>query len=196
MAYRVGMTPDEPEDDLIAAAKAGSERAFTQLVETYQDYLYRLMVRACHHPQDAEEVASAAFARAHERLAQFEGRSRFVSWVATIATRLCFRRREKRELPAVSLEATDADGEALPLPAATDPTPEQEALRREAHDQVMAAVAELPEPGRTVLALRDIEALSTAEVVRQTGLSEGAVKSQLHRARVQLRERLNRCFLG
>src|SRR5687767_1405698 len=92
------------EQTLIDAAKAGDSAAFDQLVHRYEAYLYRLMVRACHHPQDAEEVALEAFVRAYERLGQFESRSSFVSWVGRIATNLCFRRREKAEPASVSLE--------------------------------------------------------------------------------------------
>jgi len=88
--------PELPsEQQLIRAAKAGDSLAFNRLVRQHQDHLYRLMVRACHHPQDAEEVASEAFVRAYERLQQFEGRSSFISWLGRIATHLCFRRRER-----------------------------------------------------------------------------------------------------
>jgi len=84
------------------------------------------MVRACHHPNDAEEVASEAFARAYERLCQFEGRSSFVTWLGRIATNLCFRRREKAEVPSVSLEERACEEEGHPdrTPPAAGPTPE------------------------------------------------------------------------
>src|SRR6266567_265847 len=98
------MDDQRSEQQLIEAACKGDTRAFDRLVRRNQDYLYRLMVRACHHPQDAEEVASEAFVRAYERLCQFEGRSSFVTWLGRIATNLCFRRRERAELPVESLE--------------------------------------------------------------------------------------------
>jgi RNA polymerase sigma-70 factor, ECF subfamily len=188
---------DQSEQQLIEAARAGDTMAFDRLVEQYQGYLYRLMVRACHHPQDAEEVASEALARAYERLAQFEGRSSFVSWLGRIATNLCFRRRERAEPPSVSLEelACEEDGHPDRTPPSEEPTPEQEALRAEMRRMIRAAIAALPEPDQTVLRLRDIEELSAAEVGAHTGLTVPAVKARLHRARGRLREHLNSYFL-
>ncbi|MES4792169.1 MAG: RNA polymerase subunit sigma, partial [Chloroflexota bacterium] len=153
------------ETALVQAAQAGDAGAFDRLVEEYQDYLYRLMVRACHHPNDAEEVASEAFVRAYERLCQFEGRSSFVTWLGRIATNLCFRRREKADLPSVSLEerARDEEGHPDRTPPAPGPTPEQRALQEEMKRTIRGAIAELPEPDQTVLRLRDIEQLSAAE---------------------------------
>jgi RNA polymerase sigma-70 factor (ECF subfamily) len=156
------------------------------------------MVRACHHPQDAEEVASEAFLRAYQRLHQFENRSSFVTWLGRIATNLCFRRRERAELPSVSLEEQAREEEGYPdrTPAAAEPGPEQRALKEEMKRQIRGAIAELPEPDQTVLRLRDIEQLSTAEVSARMGLSIPAVKARLRGARGRLRERLNYYFLA
>jgi RNA polymerase sigma-70 factor (ECF subfamily) len=175
------------EAQLIEAAREGDSRAFDALVERYQEYLFRLMVRACHHPDDAEDITSAAFARAYEKLGQFEGRSSFVSWLGRIATNLCFRTREKAEFETVA----DAEKMLEELPNATGVlTPESEALQNEMRRILRAAVASLPEPDQTVLRLRDIEELSTEATAAKTGLSESAVKSRLHRARKALREKL------
>ena len=186
------------EEELVEAAQAGQSEAFDLLVRRYQDYLYRLMVRACHHPQDAEEVASEAFVRAYEKLRQFENRSSFVSWVGRIATNLCFRRRERKELPQESLEerAREEEGHPDRSPAADVPDPELSAVQAEMKRLLRAAVAELPEPDQTVLRLRDIEGLPAAEVSERTGLTVAAVKARLHRARGRLRERLNSYFLS
>lgn len=191
--------PDpESEHLLVESARAGDAGAFDQLVHRYQTYLYRLMVRACHHPQDAEEVASEAFVRAYERLGQFEGRSSFVTWLGRIATNLCFRRREKAEVPCVSLEeqARDEEGHPERTPPSETPSPEQSVLQEEMRRKIRAAVAQLPEPDQTVLRLRDIDELPAAEVAARTGLTIPAVKARLHRARRQLREQLNAYFLS
>jgi RNA polymerase sigma-70 factor (ECF subfamily) len=178
------------EARLIAAAQAGDHAAFDRLAGAYRDRLYRLMVRACHHPQDAEEVASEAFLRAYQRLGQFEGRSSFISWLGRIAANLCFRRRERPEPATRPLEGGEYD------PAAGASGPEQEALRSEMRRVLRTAVASLPEPDRTVLRLRDIDALSTAETAAQTGLTEAAVKARLHRARRALRAALDESFFA
>ncbi len=181
---------------MIQAAQAGDAAAFDLLVGRYQEYLYRLMVRACHHPQDAEEVVSEAFVRAYERLSQFEGRSSFVTWLGRIATNICFRRQEKAELPSVSLEelAREEQGHPDRVPSIEGPTPEQRALQEELKRTVRAAVADLPEPDQSVLRFRDIDQLPAAETAERTGLSVTAVKARLHRARQRLRKRLNAYF--
>jgi RNA polymerase sigma-70 factor (ECF subfamily) len=182
------MTLSPTEHELVRAAQAGDAAAFDRLVRRYQDTLYRLMVRACHHPQDAEEVASEAFARAYERLRQFEGRSSFISWLGRIATNLCFRRRERAEIPSISLDLLEREeGHPDRIPESSTPTPEEQAIRSEMRRLIRAAVAELPEPDQTVLRLRDIEELSTSQVSALTGLTEAAVKARLHRARRRLR---------
>lgn len=185
-----------PENELVEAARKGDKEAFDRLMSRYQDYIYRLMMRACSHPEDAEEVTSEAFLRAYQNLAQFEGRSSFVTWLGKIAANLCLHRRSKTHAEQVRRVRGQKGGSyPAPLPPASEPTPEQEALRRETKRCIQAAIDELPEPDRMVLRLRDVEQLSTAEVSAQTGLSEPAVKARLHRARLRLRERLNAYFL-
>jgi len=174
------------DDRLIEAAQAGDSAAYDVLVNRYQQQIYRLMVRVCHHPDDAEEVAVAAFGRAYEKLEQFEARSSFVSWLGSIATNLCFRRREKKEFETVPLDESDEPPD--------EDSPERQAVRREMHRIIRAAVAALPEPDQSVLRLRDIEELSTEQTALKTGLTESAVKSRLHRARKTLRTQLNHDF--
>ena len=174
------------DNRLIEAAQAGDVTAFDVLVNRYQEQIYRLMVRACHHPDDAEEVAVAAFGRAYDKLEQFEGRSSFVSWLGRIATNLCFRQREKKELETVPLDESHEPPD--------EDSPERQAVRQEMHRIIRAAVAALPEPDQSVLRLRDIAALSAADTALQTGLTESAVKSRLHRARKTLRAQLNHDF--
>jgi RNA polymerase sigma-70 factor (ECF subfamily) len=176
------------DNELIKAAQAGDTAAFDRLVERHRAQIYRLMVRVCHHPDDAEEVAFEAFGRAYEKLEQFEGRSSFVSWLGRISTNLCLRRREKDAVETVSLE----DHHDTPhADSPRDYSPENQVLRHEMHCIVRAAVASLPEPDRSVLRLRDIEELSGAETAARLHLSLPAVKARLHRARKTLRERLD-----
>ncbi len=193
MSGSARLTPRE-EERLVAAAQAGDNAAFDRLVLAYQSSLYRLMTRACHHPQDAEEVASEAFLKAYQSLRQFENRSSFVSWLGKIATNLCLRRRERASAQELFLE--DHERGTGDEPATTDASPEERALAAEVRECVHRAVDGLREPDRTVLILRDIEQLSAGEVSRRTGLSVPAVKSRLHRARATLRERLSAGFLG
>ena len=171
------------DEHLIEATQQGDSAAFDRLVERYREQIYRLMVRVCHQADDAEEVASEAFARAYAKLEQFEGRSSFVTWLGRIATNLCLRRRQQPAVETVALEESHEP--------ADEQSPEVQALRREMHRIVRAAVASLPEPDQSVLRLRDIEELSGEETARRLGLTLPAVKARLHRARKALRVRLD-----
>ncbi len=188
LAANIMSTHLPPDDQLIEAAQAGDLEAFDVLVNRYQEQIYRLMVRACHHPDDAEEVAVATFGRAYEKLGQFEGRSSFVTWLGRIATNLCFRQRQKPELETVALEEANEPFD--------EDSPEREAVRREMQRIVRAAVASLPEPDQSVLRLRDIEELSGAQTAVRLGLTLPAVKARLHRARKALRARLDADLLA
>ncbi|MBI3910971.1 MAG: sigma-70 family RNA polymerase sigma factor [Armatimonadetes bacterium] len=188
----------EPDAALVAAAQQGDSAAFDRLVARYQTRVYRLMVKMCHHPQDAEEVASEALLRAYQSLQQFEGRSSFITWLGRIASNLCLRRRERPDLAMLSLEeqATRAPERTAHEVAAAAGSPEEAALRQELKGTIQAALQSIPEPDRTVLRLRDIEGWTAPEVSRQTGLTVAAVKARLHRARARLREQLNTYFLS
>ncbi len=175
------------DNELIKAAQAGDTVAFDRLVERHRAQIYRLMVRVCHHPDDAEEVAFEAFGRAYEKLEQFEGRSSFVSWLGRISTNLCLRRRQKGEVDTVSMETQHHPPD--------EDSPESQALRNEMHCIVQTAVSSLPEPDQSVLRLRDIEELSGAETAARLQLSLPAVKARLHRARKALRTRLDSEFI-
>lgn len=117
---------------------------------------------------------------------RFRGQASVSSWAYVVARHACARRR-KRAARYQSLE--DGGGRALQL---SDPrsAPERGVERRELREALESFVAALPETLRDVLVLRDVEGLSAAQVARQLGLGERAVKSRLHRARVALREML------
>jgi len=103
-------------------------------------------------------------------------------------------RKKKRHENDVSLDATASDDDDTPLPALqlkdNRPLPDAVAMTGELGQQVRAAIDQLPEPYRVVVLLRDVEELPMEEVMEATGLSEPALKSRLHRARLALREAL------
>jgi RNA polymerase sigma factor (sigma-70 family) len=102
--------------------------------------------------------------------------------------------------PAASVSLTELaheeEGQPDRTPASDAPTPEQQAIQDETRRLIRRAIGDLAELDQTVLRLRDIEGLSTAEVCARTGLTAAAVKARFHRARGRLRERLNDYFLG
>lgn len=120
-------------------------------------------------------------------LPRFRGDASLSSWAYVVARNACARRR-KRGARHRSLEgAADATGLEFQDPGTT---PDRDAEHRELREALEREIAELPASLRDVLVLRDVEGLSAAQVGSRLRLGERAVKSRLHRARVQLRERL------
>jgi RNA polymerase sigma-70 factor (ECF subfamily) len=148
-------------------------------------------------PQEAEDVLQETFLSTYRALPDFEGRSSLGTWVYRIASNASLMRLRKKRPDAVSVdEPLELDaGDSLPRQFVDwSSLPEDELLTDEARQVMDEAVAELPESSRIVFILRDIEGLSTEETGDVLGLSEGAVKTRLHRARLGLRERLSAYF--
>ena len=168
------------ETELIRRAGRGDTAAFEALAEAYRGPVYRLALRMCGNPHDAEEIAQEALVRCWQGLPSFRGEAAFSSWLYRLTSNAAvdFLRREKRQGNTLPLE------EAV-LPTAADP--QQEAERSELRDALQRALAELPPEFREVFLLYRMEQLSYGEICAVTGLSPGTVKSRLSRANEKLR---------
>jgi RNA polymerase sigma-70 factor (ECF subfamily) len=195
---RIG-TPNyktEGDEDLVRLAQAGDTRAFDELVRRYQDKVYRLSFKILRHEDDAAEALQDAFLSAFRGLKNFKVESTFSTWLYRIATNASLMKYRKRRDGHVSLEQSQSgndDVEGLQLPDWTT-QPLQDLLDAETNEVMAEGVQRLPEELRTVFVLRDIQEKSNAEVAQELGLTVAAVKSRLHRARIFLRDRLNRYF--
>jgi RNA polymerase sigma-70 factor (ECF subfamily) len=182
--------------DLVHFAQAGDNRAFDELVRRYRDKVYRLSYKILRHEEDAAEALQDAFLSAYRGLPRFKAESSFSTWLYRIATNASLMKYRKRREGHVSLEQSQSgeDGaEPLQVPDwSTQPL--QELLDSETREVMEEGIQRLPEELRTVFVLRDIQELSNAEVAEILGLTVAAVKSRLHRARIALRNRLNRYF--
>lgn len=186
---------DFSEVELIAAAKAGQQEAFTEIVERHSGTVYNLALRLTNNPQEAEDVLQETFISAFKALERFEGRSQLGTWLYRIAYNAALMRLRRRQVPTESLDgpiATD-DGDALPRQFVDwSRRPEEMLLGQELQGVLEKALQELSVSLRSVFVLRDIEGLSTAEAAQALGLTETNVKVRLHRARLALREKLSR----
>ena len=185
------------ESVLVAEAKAGSYAAFEELVNRYEKKIYRLGMNITGSPEDAEDVLQETFLKAFQHLPDFREDSRFYTWLVRIAVNEGLmklrKRRSSREVPIEDSE--DQEGVVMPREFADwKPNPEQLLARAELEDILRNAVKSLPPIFRTVFYLRDVEELSTEETAEILGLSVGAVKARLFRARLRLREELSRVF--
>jgi RNA polymerase sigma-70 factor, ECF subfamily len=191
---------NEPVSDelaLVNAAKAGDVSAFEQLVKRYDRNVFRIAQHITHSREDAEDVVQEAFLKAYSNLAQFQGQSKFYTWLVRIAVNEALMKlRRRRPERFVSLdEDVKTEEDSLPREVADwSPNPEQLYNQSELRDILSRTIQGLPPTFRTVFVLRDVEGLSTEETAEALDLSVPAVKSRLLRARLQLRERLNRYF--
>lgn len=188
----------KPDDEavFVAAAKGGDVSAFETLVNRYERKIFRLAQNITQNREDAEDVMQEAFLKAFEHLGEFEGNSRFYTWLVRIAVNQALMKLRKRRPNQVSLdEEIQTEDDSMPREVEDwGPTPEQRYGQNEMHKILSTVIGEL-EPGfRVVFQLRDVEELSTEETAEALGLSVPAVKSRLLRARLRLRQKLNRYF--
>lgn len=183
------------EAALVAGLRAGDAKAYEQLVREHAPRMLAVARRFLRSPDDAEDAVQEAFLSAFRALDRFQGQSRLGTWLHRITVNAALMKlRSRRRKPEESLEELSPrfqeDGHYEVLPRRW-----KDADRVLADKELRAGVREgidrLPETYRNVLLLRDIEELDTAETADVLGISENAVKTRLHRARVALREVLD-----
>jgi RNA polymerase sigma-70 factor, ECF subfamily len=175
--------------------------SFDRLYRDHVDRVFRFARHLCGRTEDAKDLVQETFLNAYRGLAQFRGQAQVSTWLYTIASRVCIRMRRKRQgEPERELSLEDfiptTEGEfRLQIP--TEGLSPQAALEnKEVHRALGQAIRKLPQKYRIVLVLRDMEGLSAKEVGAIMGLTERAVKSRLHRARLFLRKELSARGLG
>jgi RNA polymerase sigma-70 factor (ECF subfamily) len=194
--HKVG-EPVSDESVLVDAARNGDVGAFEQLVRRYDRNVFRIAQHITQNREDAEDVVQDAFLKAFQNLGQFQGQSKFYTWLVRIAVNEALMRlRRRRPERMVSLdEDVKTEEDSMPREVADwSPNPEQLYSQAELKDILSKTVQGLPPGFRTVFVLRDVEGLSTEETAEALSLSVPAVKSRLLRARLQLRDRLNKFF--
>lgn len=185
------------ESALVAKAREGDLAAFNQLVNSYSRKIFRLAKHITQNDEDAEDVLQETFLKAFEHLNNFQGQSKFYTWIVRIAVNESLMKLRKRKSDrSVPLDEPVDTGEDTVVReiAVWDENPEQKYSREELGQILDEAVDGLRPAFRTVFVLRDIEELSTEETAEALGISVPAVKSRLLRARLQLREKLTRFF--
>jgi RNA polymerase sigma-70 factor, ECF subfamily len=167
--------------------RAGDAAAFEDLVMTYQHRVFGVALRMLGNAAEAQDVAQEAFVRAHRALGDFRGDAKLSTWLYAITSRLCLTR-----LAAGERRAGRAGEEALLRLADAGPAPDARLERSELEAALQRAIAELPEEARIVVVLRDLEGLPYEEIAQALDLPLGTVRSRLHRARADLKDKLER----
>ena len=187
----------DDEHLLVAAAKAGDNTAFEELVTRYEGKIFGLTMSITGNRADAEDATQEAFLKSYAHLATFQGDSRFYTWLVRIAANEALMRLRKRRPGEFSIDepVSVADEDLMPRDLEEwRPNPEQQYAQAEIEQILGEAIEKLDADFRVVFLLRDVEEMSTEETAEALGMSIPAVKSRLLRARLKLRQKLNRHF--
>ena len=174
-------------DSDVALAAAGDRRAFERLYRSNVNRVYSICVRMVVDRTRAEELTQDVFVRAWDKLHQFRGESSFSTWLHRMAVNLVLNARKSDSRLRSKFEEQDEEQGLDALPAASS----QMIGAGEMLD-LEAAIAKLPPGARRVFVLHDVEGFKHEEIAQQMGVTTGATKAQLHRARMLLRQTLSR----
>jgi RNA polymerase sigma-70 factor (ECF subfamily) len=177
------------DEQIVERVLAGETALYEIVMRRYNQRLYRAARAILRDDAEAEDVLQDTYVRAYQHLSQFAGRARFSTWLTRIAVHEALARVEKRQrFEAVA--DIDLEGNREPMLMSKLPDPESRAMQVELTHLLEESILSLPAVYRTVLMLRDIEEMNTAETAAALEIKEENVKVTLHRARVLLRKEL------
>ncbi len=182
------------DEELVLRAQSGEAGAFDELTRRYTNIVYRILYKILRHEEDTQDALQDTFVSAYKALPRFRQDARFSTWIYRIATNAALMKTRARRNNLVSLDHPNDESEAKSAWDLPDfsATPDEEILSDETRRVMEAAIQSLPPEQRAAFVLHDIEDLSSAETAAKMGITVSAVNSRLHRARVQLRDRIGR----
>jgi RNA polymerase sigma-70 factor (ECF subfamily) len=191
------------DEEVLAMLQGDDPDAARTLIEVFGDRVYGLSVRILGSEEDAKESVQETFLTVWRKWDTFKGRSQFSSWIYRIAANQAYMklRKKRKRMNDISLDQLDPKQQSALEAPGTDsaiiatwkppvPPPDAQLEQRERAAMIDAAVAALPPIYRTAYMLKDIEGLPLKEIAKAMDLSEAAVKSRVHRARLALRRKL------
>jgi len=185
------MTGGDDDEPLIEACRAGQSEAFGELVRRHQDRLYPTLLRLTGSAEDARDLLQDAFLRAYQKLGSYHGGSLFYTWLYRLTINLALSDRRKRRIrPLLRLSDLGGNGRGdarEPLDRSDPGLPVELAERDEL---IQKALNELAPDHRAVVILKDFDGLRYDEIAAALEVPIGTVRSRLHRARHELRDRL------
>jgi RNA polymerase sigma-70 factor (ECF subfamily) len=182
------------EESLVAAARSGQRAAFGELCERNAKKIFRAARRITRNREDAEDAVQDSFLNAFVHLNDFDGRSRFSTWLTRIAINSALAKlRKNRRVREVRIEEPDATAEFEPHYETRDtaPNPEESYSQLERKEVVSAAIGGLQPGARSVVEFHKLQGLSARETAQILRVSTTAVKSRMFHARAALREMLS-----
>jgi len=192
--YATAAASRTAERRLIARAINGDQEAFAELYQAHKNNVYSLCLRMTANTAEAEDLTQEAFIQVFRKLGSFRGDSAFSTWVYRVTTNIALMHFRKKSLRQVSLDRP-----------ATEEAPKEriDLAQEDGHlngtvDRIalIRAIGELPEGYRTIFLLHDVEGYGHGEIARRLHCSTGNTKSQLHKARMKIRESLRQAAMA
>lgn len=177
------------DKQLVRQAVDGGPAAFRRLVEKYQYFVFTITMRVLRSREDAEEAAQDTFVKVYRTLDTFEQKSKFSTWLYTVAYRTALDHARRKRLPVDSLED---DENYRQVEDEGTPTPVEHAQQLDLQDQLQQAIEQLPAQDGLIISLFYLHERSVKEIAEVTGLTVTNVKTKLHRLRERLRETLEK----
>ena len=178
------------DSELVERAQRGDADAFAALFHAHKTRVYSLCLRMTNNTAEAEYLTQDAFLQVFRKLSTFRGDSALSTWLYRIAVNTVLMRLRKRTLAQQSLDepwSKNTDAKALPREYGTRDSRLAGCVDRIA---LIQAIRELPEGYRTVFLLHEVEGYEHSEIAEILGCSTGNSKSQLHKAKIRIRELL------
>lgn len=175
------------DEEIVQRVLDGEKPLFEVLMRRHNQRIYRIVRGILHNDGEAEDVMQDAYVRSYQHLSTFEGRSTFVTWLTRIAMHEAFSRAQRLRKQT----SLDVD-EQRPFVVSAANSPERNFANMELHNALESAILALPQRYRSVIIMRDVEEMTTAETATLLEISEEAVKVRLHRARALARKALYR----
>lgn len=186
------------EAQIIEAAVRGELSAFENLISRYEKKIYNFCYRMTNNKEDAEDLAQEVFIKVYRSLRLFKGNSKFSTWIYRIAYNTCIdKHRKKKMIHIISLSPAGEDNENkdMDLPY-QGLSPEERLLRKEQLMNLQLCIEALRPEYKSVIILRDIQNHTYEEIAEILNIPLGTVKSHISRARLSLRDALERNTRG
>jgi RNA polymerase sigma-70 factor, ECF subfamily len=180
-----------PEAEAIRRAQQGDAAAFERIYQLHSRRVYSLCLRMVSNSAEAEDLTQEAFLQLFRKISSFRGESAFSTWLHRLAVNVVLMKLRKKRMPETSLEETTEPDEESGGPRRDFGAPDLQLSGSVDRVNLQRAVEQLPPGYRAIFVLHDVQGYEHNEIADIMGCSIGNSKSQLHKARMRLRELLH-----
>ena len=195
MAHQNHRDTNIDDSNLVHRAKAGDKSALSAIIRKYEKKIYNYALRFVHNREDAEDILQETFLSVVKAIDSFKGQSRLSTWIYKIATNAALMKLRspgfvKREFESFDEDNIDLSRNYIEINRRLLESPFEMVKNKEIIEKIMQHLKDLPTKYRSVFLLRDVEGFSTDEVSKMLNMTVPAVKSNLRRARIAIRDKL------